>query len=72
MMNGPATVGQTVKVSKIAKSPAPPGVMPSDKGIFYSEAQFINDNLLAGIGYIVEATSSGDFPGFRVLVNIPA
>ena len=65
-----AAVGTTVPVSKVAKPSAPPGVIPSDTAIYYSEATFINTFTLGGIGYVVEAPASGDFPGFRALVNV--
>lgn len=72
MQVGPAAAGTTVPVSKVAKPSAPPGVIPSDTAIYYSEATFINTFTLGGIGYVVEATASGDFPGCRALVNIPS
>ena len=68
---GPADVGQTATVEKIGPVPAPPGVTSNESGVSYSQLQFINNEVLEGIGYVLQAKPSGDFPGFRVMVDIP-
>lgn len=68
----PAKVGDTISVKKISAAPTPPGVTSSDTVIYRSDLQFINNNELYGIGYVLNAKPSGDFPGFRVVVNIPS
>lgn len=67
----PAKVGQTASVTKISPAPTPPWVTSSDTVIYRSDLQFINNNELKGIGYVLNAKKSGDFPGFRVMINIP-
>lgn len=68
----PAKVGKTATVTKISKAPTPPWVTSSDTVIYRSDLQFINTNVLEGIGYVLNADPSGDFPGFRVMVDIPS
>jgi len=68
---GPAAVGQTATITKVSPAKAPPGIMPSDTAIYYSNLSFINTNPLDSLGYVLEATPSGDFPGFRVSVSVP-
>jgi hypothetical protein len=72
MQGGPAAVGQTASVTKVSKAPTPPWIVGSDTAIYYAEANFINTDELAGIGYVLNAEPSGSFPGFRVLVDIPS
>ncbi|MGR9071836.1 MAG: hypothetical protein ACU833_02095 [Gammaproteobacteria bacterium] len=67
----PAKVGETADVPKISKAPTPPWVTSSDTVIYRSDLQFINTNVLKGVGYVLNAAPSGDFPGFRVMVDIP-
>ena len=71
MSGGPAKVGETAKVTKVSKAVAPPGVTGSDTGIYYAEANFLNSNELAGVGYLLTAEQAGSFPGFKVAVEIP-
>jgi hypothetical protein len=68
---GPADVGKTATITHVSPAKAPPGIIPADTAIYYSNLQFINTNPLGDIGYVLEATPSGDFPGFRVAVSIP-
>ncbi|PSB20982.1 hypothetical protein C7B65_06155 [Phormidesmis priestleyi ULC007] len=68
---GPADVGKTATITKVSPAKAPPGIMPSDTAIYYSNLSFINTNPLESLGYVLEATPSGDFPGFRVAVAVP-
>ena len=72
MQGGPAAVGSTQTVKKVGPVPTPPWITSSDTAISYSEANFINTDELAGIGYVLNADANGGFPGFRVLVNIPS
>ncbi len=67
----PAKVGETTLVKKISKAPTPPWVVSSDKVIYRSDSTFINTDTLKGIGYVLNAKPTGDFPGFRVMVDIP-
>lgn len=71
MSGGPAAVGTTAVVPKVSAPVTPPWIISTDTGIYYAEAQFVNSNELYGIGYVLEAEPTGDFPGFRVLVDIP-
>jgi hypothetical protein len=68
---GPAPVGQTATVTHVSPSTAPPWVVGSDTSVYYAPLQFINTNPLGDIGYVLEATPSGNFPGFRVAVYVP-
>lgn len=72
MSHGPADVGSTVPVTKVSKATAPPWVTGSDTAIYYAEAVFLNTNELYGVGYVVTASPAGDFPGFKVAVEIPS
>jgi hypothetical protein len=69
---GPAAVGQTASITKVSPAKAPPGVMPQDTGIYYSQLAFNNSNPLTSIGYILEALpgSTTSFPGFRVGIYV--
>jgi hypothetical protein len=69
---GPAAVGQTASITKVSPAKAPPGVMPQDTGIYYSQLAFNNSNPLTSIGYILEASpnSTTGFPGFRVGIYV--
>lgn len=67
----PAKVGETIAVKKISPAPTPPWVTSTDTVIYRSDLQFINNNELKGIGYVATAKPSGDFPGFKVMVDIP-
>lgn len=68
----PAAVGDTITVKKISAAPTPPGVTSSDTVIYRSDLTLINNNELYGIGYVLTAKPSGDFPGFKIVVNIPS
>jgi hypothetical protein len=72
MSGGPATVGETASVSKVSKATAPPWVTGSDTGIYYADADFLNSNVLYGVGYVLTASQAGDFPGFKIAVEIPS
>jgi hypothetical protein len=67
----PADVGKTATVTRVSKAPTPPWVTSSATAIYRSDLTFINTNILKGLGYVLSATPSGDFPGFRVMVDIP-
>jgi len=71
MTLGPADVGQTAIVPKVSPATSPPWVIGSDTGIYYGEANFLNQNELEGIGYVLTGEPSGSFPGFKVAVDIP-
>ena len=47
-----------------------PGVIPDDTVINYALITFDNSGSGDSIGYVLEATPSGDFPGFRVAVYV--
>ena len=68
--NGPAPVGQTATIKAVGSPPTVPGIIPDDTVINY--ALITMDNSASGdsIGYVLEATASGDFPGFRVAVYV--
>jgi hypothetical protein len=68
---GPAQVGQTATVPQVSPSSTPSYITGSDTSVYYSVLQFINTNPLGDIGYVLEATPNGDFPGFRVAVYVP-
>ena len=42
-------------ITKVSPATAPPGVMPQDTAIYYSQLAFNNSNPLTSIGYILEA-----------------
>lgn len=69
---GPAAVGQTATITHVSPAKAPPGVMPQDTAIYYSQLAFNNSNPLTSIGYILEAlpNSAAGFPGFRIGVYV--
>jgi hypothetical protein len=69
---GPAAVGQTASITKVSPATAPPGVMPQDTAIYYSQLAFNNSNPLTSIGYVLEASpnSTTGFPGFRIAITI--
>ncbi|MCA9044385.1 MAG: hypothetical protein KDA69_08695 [Planctomycetaceae bacterium] len=67
----PAPVGQQATINKIQAPATPPWVTTSDTAITFSQLHFINNNVLEGIGYVLQAQPNGDFPGFRVMVDIP-
>ena len=69
---GPAAVGQCASITKVSPATAPPGVMPQDTAIYYSQLAFNNSNPLTSIGYILEALpgSTTSFPGFRVGIYV--
>jgi hypothetical protein len=69
---GPAAVGQTASITKVSPAKAPPGVMPQDTGIYYSQLAFNNSDPLTSIGYVLEASpnSTTGFPGFRIAILI--
>jgi hypothetical protein len=68
--NGPAPVGQTATIKAVGSPPTVPGIIPDDTVINYSLITMDNSGLGVSIGYVLEATPSGDFPGFRVAVNV--
>jgi hypothetical protein len=67
---GPAAVGQTASITKVSAAKAPPGVMPQDIAIYYSQLAFNNSDPLTSIGYVLEASpnSTTGFPGFRIAI----
>ena len=71
---GPAPVGQTASITQVSPAKAPPGVMPQDTAIYYSQLAFNNSNPLTSIGYILEASPDSNtppiFPGFRVGIYV--
>jgi hypothetical protein len=69
---GPALVGQTATITHVGPAQAPPGVIPQDTAIYYSQLAFNNSNPLTSIGYILEALSDSTtgFPGFRVGIYV--
>ena len=72
MSNGPAKVGSTAVVTHVSKAKTPPWIIGSDTAIYYAEAAFLNTNELFGVGYLLSAEPTGDFPGFKVGVEIPS
>ncbi|MGA8193833.1 MAG: hypothetical protein WB902_10730 [Acetobacteraceae bacterium] len=68
--NGPAPVGQTATIKAVQSPPTVPGIIPSDTVINYALITFDNSGSGESIGYVLEATPSGDFPGFRVAVYV--
>ena len=69
---GPAPVGQTAAITHVSPAKAPPGVIPQDTAIYYSQLAFNNSNPLTNIGYVMEAApnSTTGFPGFRIAILI--
>jgi hypothetical protein len=69
---GPAAVGQTATITRVSPAKAPPGVMPQDTAIYYSQLAFNNSNPLTQISYVLKASpnSTTGFPGFRVCITI--
>ena len=68
--NGPAPVGQTATIKAVGSPPTVPGIIPSDTVINYALITMDNSGSGDSIGYVLEATPSGDFPGFRVAVYV--
>ena len=68
--NGPAPVGQTATIKAVGSPLTAPGVIPDDTVINYALITFDNSGSGDSIGYVLEATPSGDFPGFRVAVYV--
>ena len=67
---GPAPVGQTATIKAVGSPPTVPGIIPSDTVINYALITMDNSGSGDSIGYVLEATASGDFPGFRVAVYV--
>jgi hypothetical protein len=67
---GPAPVGQTATIKAVGSPPTVPGIIPSDTVINYALITMDNSGSGDSIGYVLEATPSGDFPGFRVAVYV--
>jgi hypothetical protein len=68
--NGPAPVGQTATIKAVGSPPTVPGIIPDDTVINYALITMDNSGSGDSIGYVLEATASGDFPGFRVAVYV--
>ena len=68
--NGPAPVGQTATIKAVGSPLTAPGIIPDDTVINYALITFDNSGSGDSIGYVLEATPSGDFPGFRVAVYV--
>jgi hypothetical protein len=68
--NGPAPVGQTVTIKAVGSPPTVPGIIPDETVINYALITMDNSGSGYSIGYVLEATASGDFPGFRVAVYV--
>jgi hypothetical protein len=68
--NGPAPVGQTATIKAVGSPPTVPGIIPGDTVINYALITMDNSGSGDSIGYVLEATASGDFPGFRVAVYV--
>jgi hypothetical protein len=68
--NGPAPVGQTATIEAVGSPPTVPGIIPDATVINYALITFDNSGSGDSIGYVLEATPSGDFPGFRVAVYV--
>ena len=68
----PAKIGETSVVKKMGSAPTPPGVISSDKVIYRSDSTVINTDSLKGIGFVMNAKAKGDFPGFKVMVDVPS
>ena len=61
--NGPAPVGQTATIKAVGSPPTVPGIIPDDTVINYALITMDNSGSGDSIGYVLEATASGDFPG---------
>jgi len=70
---GPAKIGNTTLVKKVGLPWAPKGVTPTggQDVIYRSDSTFITTSETHGLGYVFNAKENGDFPGFRVMVDIP-
>jgi hypothetical protein len=68
--NGPAPVGQTATIKAVGSPPTVPGIIPGDTVINYALITMDNSGSGDSIGYVLQATPSGDFPGFRVAVYV--
>jgi len=68
--NGPAPVGQTATIKAVGSPPTAPGIVPDDTVINYALITMDNAGSGDSIGYVLEATPSDDFPGFRVAVYV--
>ncbi len=68
--NGPAPVGQTATIKAVGSPPTVPGIIPDETVINYAVITMDNAGSGDSIGYVLEATPSGDFPGFRVAVYV--
>jgi hypothetical protein len=67
---GPAPVGQTATIKAVGPPPTVPGVIPDDTVINYALITMDNSGSGDNIAYVLKATPSGDFPGFRVAVYV--
>lgn len=68
--NGPAPVGQTATIKAVGSPSTVPGIIPDATVINYSLITMDNSGTGDSIGYVLEATPSGDFPGLRVAVYV--
>lgn len=68
--NGPAPVGQTATIKAVGSPPTVPGIIPDETVINYALITMDNAGSGNSIGYVLQATPSGDFPGFRVAVYV--
>ena len=68
--NGPAPVRQTATIKAVGSPPTVPGIIPDNTVINYALITMDNSGSGDSIGYVLEATASGDFPGFRVAVYV--
>jgi hypothetical protein len=68
--NGPAPVGQTATIKAVGSPPTVPGIIPDDTVINYALITMDNSGSGYSIGYVLEATPSDGFPGFRVAVYV--
>ncbi len=68
--NGPAPVGQTATIKAVGSPPTLSGAIPAETVINYALVTMDNSGSGDSIGYVLEATPSGDFPGFRVAVYV--
>jgi hypothetical protein len=68
--NGPAPIGQTATIKAVGSPPTVPGIIPDETVINYSLITMDNTGSGDSIGYVLQATPSGNFPGFRVAVYV--
>jgi hypothetical protein len=68
--NGPAPVGQTATIKAVGSPPTVPGIIPSGTVMNYALITMDNSGSGDSIGYVLEATPFGDFPGFRTAVYV--